>query len=114
MSRLAGLKARYATLTERAKEEPVVVANLAGSVLSVAVGVGIPVSEELKLGVIGLIMGGATVFGRSRVVPNVALVNGEVLPSPAGQAVVIVPAGGGTPLVVGTAAADILPKEDAL
>ena len=102
MSVLTGLKARYATLTERAKEEPVVVANLAGSVLSVAVGVGVPVSEELKLGVIGLIMGGATVFGRSRVVPNVALVNGEVLPSPAGQAVVILPANGSTPLVIGT------------
>jgi hypothetical protein len=101
MSRLARIKAQFSTLTERAKTEPVVVANLAGSVLSVAVGVGVPVGEELKVGIIGLIMGGATVFGRAAVVPNVALVNGEVLPSPAGQAVVIVPAGGGTPLVIG-------------
>jgi hypothetical protein len=98
---LARIKAQLSALGERAEHEPVVVANFVGAGLSVAVGVGVPVSEDLKLGVIGLIMGGATVFGRSHVVPNVALVNGEVLPSPAGQAVVIVPAGGGTPLVIG-------------
>jgi len=101
MSRLARIKAPFTTLTERAKAEPVVVANLAGSVLSVAVGVGIPVGEELKVGIIGLIMGGATVFGRAQVVPTTTLVNGSVLPSPSGQAVVIVPAGGGEPLVIG-------------
>ena len=49
---------------------------------------------------IGLIMGGATMFGRAQVVPTATLVNGEVLSSPAGQAVVIVPAGGGEPLVI--------------
>jgi hypothetical protein len=101
MSRLARIKAQFSTLTERAKAEPVVAANLAGSVLSIAVGVGVPVGEELKVGVIGLIMGGATMLGRSQVVPTTTLVNGEVLPSPAGQTVVIVPAGGGEPLVIG-------------
>jgi len=112
MNPLARIKAPFVAFGETARAEPVVASNLIGSVISIAVGVGVPMDEELKLGVIGLVMGTATIFGRSRVVPTATLVNGEVLPSPAGQAVVIVPAGGGEPLVVGTATEDIRIEED--
>ena len=111
MNPLARIKAPFVAFGETVRTEPVVASNLVGSVISIAVGVGLPVDEELKLGVIGLVMGAATIFGRSRVVATAKLIDGEVLPSPAGQAVVIVPAGGGEPLVVGTATEDILPQE---
>jgi hypothetical protein len=54
---------------ERLLNEPVAASNLVGAAASIGVGVGVPVSEDLKVGVIGAIMAVATLYGRSQVSP---------------------------------------------
>ena len=96
------LTARLSAVGDRVKAEPVAASNVAGSVLAVAVGVGLPVTEDLKVGVIGLILGAATLFGRSQVVPTQTLVAGTVLPSLPGQPVEIISPAGASTVIEGS------------
>lgn len=95
------LSRRVSSFTEKVRSEPVAATNIAGAAIAVVVGLGVPVSEDLKVGLIGLIGGVATIYGRSQVVPNQTLVKSEVLPSPAGEPVEIVPASGESIIIGG-------------
>ena len=63
------LGARLSSAKERLLNEPVAASNFVGAAASIAVGVGVPVSEDLKVGLVGAIMAVATLYGRSQVSP---------------------------------------------
>jgi len=63
------LGARLAAAKERVLNEPVAASNFVGAAAGIAVGLGVPVSEDLKVGIIGAIMAVATLYGRSQVSP---------------------------------------------
>jgi hypothetical protein len=96
---------RFAALAsqtvERVRNEPVIATNIVAAGISVVIGFGVDLSADLKAGIIGLVAGAATLFGRAQVIPVDKLVAGTVLASAPGEPVTVLPSGADTVMVLG-------------
>ena len=90
-----------ASTVERVRNEPVIASNLVAAGIAVVVGFGVDLSVDLKAGIIGLVAGAATLFGRAQVIPVEKIVNSEVIASAPGEPVLLIPPDGGPPMLVG-------------
>lgn len=83
------LRARWQALIASAKSQPVYIANATTVAISIAVGVGVPVTADLKAGIIGMVALLGSKVAHDRVVPVETLVAGLVSQSGAGAPVYI-------------------------
>jgi hypothetical protein len=101
-ARLSAPLRRLSAVGTRLQNEPVVVPQLVGFGIDILVGVGAPVTPDLKLGAVGLVTTIATLFGRSQSVPVNTLVSGAVTQSAPGQPVTITAPSGAVQTIGGT------------
>jgi hypothetical protein len=90
---------RPAALTaavEKIKNEPVVASQLVGFGFDMVIGLGAPVTADLKLAAVGMVTTIATLFGRSKSTAVNKLVTGEVLQSGPGEPVTVIAPDGAT------------------
>jgi hypothetical protein len=85
---------------ERAKNEPVALANGAAGALGIAVSFGLPITPDQKIGLTSAFVGIANWWARSQVVPVDKLVQGTVAQSGPGEPVTVTPPSG-QPLTIG-------------
>lgn len=97
----ARLTSRLGPVGAKLANQPVVLTNLAGTVVGVAALVA-PIDDTLKALIVGSIVGVVTLFAPSQTVPVNKLVSGDVSQSAAGQPVTIVSPDGATTTVGGT------------
>jgi hypothetical protein len=105
-SRRSRLAAVTSGAVDRVRDEPVLASNLTAAALSVAVGLGAPLTVDVKTGIIGLVIGVAALFARAKVIPVDKLVASAVTQSAPGEAVTVTPPDG-APIILG-------PQEEAL
>ena len=96
----ARLTSRLQPVADKLANQPVVLTNLAGTVIG-AVALVAPIDADLKAALIGSVVGVVTLFSKSQVVPVNKLVSGAVAQSAPGEPVSITSPEGTTTTVGG-------------